>query len=227
MGCTSNNILGFALLISSPRLADPFLICTFCVFRLDEIADSLSHDEIRRLSTRFNAITFHKDICLDLPVELLSHVAEYLDIENFMKAQLVSRAWREKFTSPDFSAEIIKVHFRTKWEMSDLSDPATKTTLAKWLLKAARKHLRRERGHYSSRSTCIYHRGGVPLPSGHYLVHQYNSGRVAYQFEESIIVQCLNRGQSAQPKVFVEENRNPLEWFLGDDLLIAQHIPDR
>ena len=142
-----------------------------------------------------------------------------------MAAQQVSRAWRDKFTSLDFSMGIVKMHFRTQWEQTDLGDPTAKSSLVNWLPKAARKRLRKQRGQYLSMSAYHYQCGGALMPTNCKIEHQYDSGRIAYKYNESIIVQSLNEGRLAQPKVYLEASRIPIrpgEWILSDDFLIAQ-----
>lgn len=223
MGRASNTIVRFSVLICSDSLMGSNLC--FCVSRLDEVADSLSYDEIRRLRTRLNAIMFNRDIFMDLPEELFSHVTEYLELEDLVKAQHISRAWREKFTSPDFSMGLVKKHFRTRWALSDLSDPATKTSLTNWLPKAARQRLRRQRGQFLSQATYHFRRGNAPLVARRRLEPRYESGRVAYRFVDRIVVQSLDRGHLAKPKVYMDKNRTNMsgDWLLADDLLITQN----
>jgi hypothetical protein len=195
--------------------------------RLDNLTDSLSHDEIRYLRTRLNAIKFNKDIFLNLPVELLLHVAKYLDFEDLVITRNVSRAWRDKFSSPDFSMGIIKMHFRSQWKQTDLGDATAKQSLVNWLPKAALKRLRKQRGQYVSMSAYHYQRGGALLPTHFKVEHQYDSGRIAYKFGESILVQSLTEGHLSQPKVYTEVNRIPIqprEWLLSNDVLIAQEL---
>jgi hypothetical protein len=187
----------------------------------------LSHHEIRILRARLNAISFSKDLCLNLPVELLLHVSQYLDLEDLMIARNVSRAWRDKFSSPDFAMGIIKMQFRTQWEQTDLGDAIAKEKLLEWLPKAAMKRLRKQRGQYLSMSAYHYQRGGALMPNHYKIEHQYDSGRIAFKFNESIVVQSLKEGPLAQPKVYLEASRTPIrpgQWILSNDFLVAQGL---
>jgi hypothetical protein len=209
------------------EITQPFwviLIQLSDVFRLDNLTASLSNDEIRQLCTRFNAIQFHTDIFFKVPIEVALLIAEYLSFEDLMTARDVSLAWRHRCSSSDFELKIIKLHFRTQWQQTDLEDTIAKQSLLDWFPKAAMKRVRKLSGGYISMSAYHYHRDGFLPRRLDEVDHQYNSGRIAYLFGNSIVVQNLNRGHLAQPKVYVERNRIGMragEWLLSNDLLVA------
>ena len=144
-----------------------------------------------------------------------------------MVARHVSRSWRYKFSSPDFSVGIIKMHFRTQWEGTDLGDATAKEQLVNWLPKASMKRLRKQRGQYLSMSVYHYQHRGTLMPTHCTIEHQYDSDRIAFKFNESIVIQSLKEGPLAQPKVYLEASRMPLrpgEWILSNDFVVAQGL---
>jgi len=176
----------------------------------------LTKEEIRQLRTRLNAIEFNEDVFSKLPIELLLCLLEYLDFEDIIKTRALSTTWRSIWSSSDFAAGIVKIHFRAQWEQTDLGDETAKRDLVGWLSIAVKKRLRKQSGEYISTSVHAYNRDGA-------LEHQYDSGRFAYRFGQSIKVQSLMDSLS-QPKVYMEENRFPLlpgKWLLSNDLLVA------
>ena len=143
-----------------------------------------------------------------------------------MVARNVSRAWRDTFSSPDFSVGTLKMHFRTQWERADLGDANAKKQLISWLEKASLKRLRKQSGQYLSMSVYHYHyrRGETLVRNQRSIEHQYNSGRIALRMNEGIVVHSLKNGPLAEPKVYLETNRvpiRPLSWILADDFVVA------
>jgi len=198
---------------------------TLSSIRLDKIVETLSHNEIRYLRNRLNSIHFYTDICAHLPVELLLNVSEYLTLEDLMVVRHVSRTWRTKFSSPDFVSGITKMHFRIRWEQTNLNDSAVKEELASWLWKATAIRSRKLRSKSLSMSMFHYHRNGQLLWINSPLDHQYHLGRIAYNYGDGIVVHDLKAGQSSQPAVYLDPSRSPLlsgQWVLSDRFLVAR-----
>lgn len=110
---------------------------------------------------------------------------------------------------------------------TDLGDAAAKQRLADWLPKVVMKRMRKQHGRYLSMSTYHYQRRGNLLPTNYRIEHQYNSGRIAFRFGESLVVQSLNQGYLTHPKVYMDVNRFPIRpggWLLSDEFLIAQEL---
>jgi hypothetical protein len=170
---------------------------------------------------------FHKDVFSELPVELLLNVTNYLGFQDFIVVRNVSRAWRERSSRSDFATEIVKMYFRTEWEQANLGDSTAKQALALWLPGAAVKRMRKQCGQYVSMSAYHYHLRGalLPVPIDFTVEHQYSSGRIAYKFDESLVVHSLNQGHATQPKIYTEPHRIPIRpghWLLSNALLILE-----
>lgn len=196
--------------------------------RLKNLTDSLSKEELRELRMRLNAT--HYDNFSDLPHEIVLHIMEYLDFQELAIARTVRLSWLYTFSSPDFAMGILKFHFRTRWEQTDLKNATAKQALLDWLPRAARKRIRKLSGPDPRTSMSLvgsayhYQLNGRLLPTHYKVEHQYDSGRLAYKFDDRFVVQSLNQGYLTQPKVYAVGNRIPIDegkWFLSNDLLVA------
>jgi len=192
---------------------------------LDSLIASLSSAEIRHLQGRLKAITLQKDVCADLPVELLLYVAEYLDLEDVMRARCVSHQWNERFSSPDFCVGISKLHFRHIWErqykaLGDSDQKLAKQAFANWFPGAAMDRIRKSLGQYSSMSIYHYTWEGMLIQGQPIHDYQYSNGRIAFERDKmTVIVKSLRTGSA---RSFVDDNRSRLsKWLLADDFLIS------
>ena len=186
---------------------------------------SLSHNEVRELQTRLNSIEYKMDIMPVLPMEILLRTVQFLDLEDYVAVCAVSPEWSEAWRSELIVLRVIKIHFRTQWEQTDREDAIAKQGLIKSFPKAAEKRIRKQSGQYISMCGYLYPEDGFLERGQHRVEHQYDSGRVAYTFRERIVVQSLNKGLLAPPKIFADVNRTyipPGKWLLSNDLLIAQ-----
>jgi hypothetical protein len=198
--------------------------------RLDDLVDhGLSIPEIRHLRARLNAVSLNKDIFMNLPNELLLCIVPFLGLEDFLSALSVSRAWNQRFSSPDVCISIIKLHFRSTWETSyscveSGAQERAKTTLSRWLPGAAVKRLRRQHCKYRSVQTIPYGK-----PEREWVRYSqanrdalYNNGRIAVRVDaRTISVQSLIADKP--PRFLMDINREPIEeWLLSDRYLIAQ-----
>jgi hypothetical protein len=197
---------------------------------LETLFQGLTDNEIRHLRSRLNIKTFQKDICGNLPLELLLGVSQYLELEDLKKALSVSRRWNDVFSSSEFHLGIVKLHFAPKWETSYKGlDPeqqrVRQQALHEWLPDAAMKRIRRLHGRYHAMSTYHYSWGDrCPVDLyGRSERPQYCSGRIAYKVADgTIVVRNLRTGFSA---VFADENRVQLsQWLLSDQFILAQTV---
>jgi F-box domain len=186
--------------------------------RLDGLVRHLTVAEIRRLRIQLNAVTIPNDICVEFPTELLSCIAEHLDLEEVIRARAVSRTWNRAFSSADFCIGIIKTHFRPVWEkrykrLSAGQQNVQKEVLRQWLSRAAKDRIRRQHGRYRSTSICQQ----VDYDINDW---QYKNGRIAFRRDSSaFIVKDLRTGSIV---TYLDENRVALgTWLLSDDFLIA------
>lgn len=158
------------------------------------------------------------DICLEFPIELLLCIAEYLELEEVIRARAVSRTWNKTFSTADFCIGIIKTHFRSVWEksyrwLSAGQQSVQKDVLMQWLLAAAKDRIRRRHGRY--RSMLIYRTMDYDIEDW-----QFKNGRLAFRRDSSaFIVRDLRTGSTV---TYMDENRIALgSWLLSDDLLVA------
>lgn len=171
----------------------------------------------------------NNDICVNLPNELLLCVAQFLNLDDLLRARSVSRAWNERFCSPDLCVHFIKLHFRSIWEKSYRSleseaQELAKVTLSKWFPRAAVKRLRRQHGNYRSLTVFRYaklHNRWFEF-GDHTRDALYNSGRIAFRTDSrTIAVQSLTG--DALPKMLMDADRAPIgDWLLSDQFVIAQ-----
>jgi hypothetical protein len=170
------------------------------ILRLDDlIINGLTNNEIRYLRARLGGerFRFTKDICGELPVELLLGVAKHLELEDILRARDVSHKWKCQFSSPDFCVGIIKNRFGGTWDrnynrsMKDLGEiRAEKERLSNWLPSAIKHRLKWKYGKYHQPSHFYYHSlEGTSSPSDK---HQYCNGRVAFREDQGIIVKSLD-----------------------------------
>jgi hypothetical protein len=198
------------------------------ICRLETLLQALTDNEIRHLRPQLNAKTFQKDICGNLPVELLLCISQYLELEDLNRALSVSRRWNEVFSSPDFHLGLVKLHFIQIWATTYKGlDPEKqkirKRTLHNWLPDAALKRIKRLRGRYHSTSEYHYAWGKqCPLVfHDNFDGPQYCKGRVAYKVNEgTIMVRSL---QTEHATIFADENRVRFsKWLLTDQFIVAQ-----
>lgn len=164
---------------------------------------------------------------MNLPSELLLCIVPLLDLKDFLAALAVSRAWNQRFSSPDVCITIVKAKFRSTWEKSYNCLPRkeqelAKTTLSKWLVPAALKRLRRE--HYLFRAEKSFKYGEEETPFfAEYIYAQYNNGMVAYRHSPHAIT--IREVTGDDPPLFVRHpDRVPIEeWLLSDQFFIAQN----
>ena len=159
------------------------------------------------------------------------HIMEYLEFEDYVAAVNVSRAWHDRCRNHKIVMVIIKNHFRTRWEQTDCTNNVAKQELFDWFPEAAEKKWRKLSGECISKSD-------YPYPTEYYAInhalrldeagiaeHQYDSGRIAFRFNERIMIHRLKRGLLALPQIFVNQDRRPIprgKWLLSNDLLLAQ-----
>ena len=206
-----------------------FMPLLIFVLRLDDlVARGLTSNEIRHLTACLNNIRLNKDICSNLPIEILLCVARYLNLEDLLVARSVSRKWNDIFSGEDFSVAIAKLHFPSTWERSfesvdDEGERQVKIRLKDWLPGAARDRIRRNRGIYHSRSTFSYAPRNELEWRYPWIDRQYNYGRIAFRKNRcTIIVKHLALSNAGMQSIFVERNRQALgEWVLSDQFLIA------
>lgn len=208
----------------------PYQSSILTSIRLDDLVDhGLSISEIRYLRDRLLAVPFNKDIFMNLPNELFLSIVPFLGLEDFLSARSVSRAWKEKFSSPDVCTKIVKLHFRSTWQKSYKSvernaQDEAKTTLSQWLPFAATKRLRRQQCKYRLVRVLCY---------GHYdrewatysMANRdamYNDGRIAVRVDaRTISVESLISNKSG--RLYMDPNRQPIEeYLLSDRFLIVQ-----
>ena len=165
----------------------------------DLVTNGLTNDEIRHLIQRLKLEEdrFLKDICGGLPVEILLQIAQFLDVEELIRARRVSRTWNEKFSNPDFCIGVVKIHFRGIWEsdynksLTGADEEAEKLRLAKWLSGACKQRMRRNLGLYIHMETFS------PLTMEHNdetsdHMPQYCNRRVAFKDVDEICVKWLD-----------------------------------
>lgn len=166
---------------------------------------------------------------MHLPNELLLCVVPLLGLDGFLTARMVSRAWNQRFSSPEICISIIKLHFRSTWEGSYNSvrgdaQELAKLTLCKWLPRAAVKRVKRQYGTYSTLSRHAYKSYGQDAMSTTVVgLHtQYNNGRISYSVGGyTLCVQSLIAEDSTQ--FFMDADREFIEeWVLSDRFLITQ-----
>lgn len=168
---------------------------------------------------------------MNLPVELLLCVVQFMELEDFLTARLVSRSWNERFCSPDLCIGAIKVHFRSTWETSykalqgEAQDDA-KARLTGWFTEEAVKRLRRRHCNYRSTTVSPYQR----LLNGK-LIKQplrnrdvmYCNGRMAYRYDEGTVT-FKPLATKGPPRSFKDDDRLPIKsWLLSDQFFIAQN----
>lgn len=167
---------------------------------------------------------------MNLPTELLLYIVPFLGLDVFLTARMVSRAWNERFSSPDVCNCITKLHFRSTWEISRNSagneyQELEKLTLGKWLPSAAQKRVRRQYGTYRSLRRRSYEGcdpqtlSFIPSSSKQTL---YNNGRIAFRVDPNTI--CVQSLATQGSTLFLmDADREPIEeWFLSDRFLITQ-----
>ncbi len=216
----------FRIVISHPNL--PVLTAR----RLQNLVHVLSTSEIRRLRDQLNNIRLSVDIFTKIPVELLLHVADHLNLEDVIKARCVSRTWNQLFSSPDFCIGVIKKHFQLVWQnqlfsMNPTEHSDAKARLQKWFQNAALARIRRQHGQYSSMAVYRYHFEDLrndPLrhPEDPLEERKYCNGRVAFRKSPySFIVKSL---RSNDTWTLMTENRTPMahRWWISDRYLFAQ-----
>lgn len=196
---------------------------------LDElVTNGLTNGEIRHLLQRLNdeKDRFSKDICGELPIELLLCIAKYMDVREIIRARRVSRKWNVIFSNPDFCIGVIKFHFRGSWEsnynksLKGSEKRAEKARLSDWLSRAAKWRMRREQGHYTHMS--LFHFEAAYNNPDLLNDLQYSHGRVAFKSSDRITVKSLD---DSSTMVFVDPDRQKLDkWLLSDELLVAKRF---
>lgn len=168
-----------------------------------------------------------------LPSELRYRLLDYLDLEDSMNLRHVSRSWRSAFTDPEFCLEILKRHFREKFEADyrtlhslyrgkdlKVQEDQTMNKLKVWLEDYAVRRLHRIRGHYHSMA--IYYNETIDI--GTYEVTaepQYSNARIALckDNKRTLVVRCLRSGTQER---FATEGRHVFDqWTLSDKYLVA------
>lgn len=164
----------------------------------DFVNNGLTHNEIRYLRDHLNTefFQFYKDICANLPVELLLWVTKYLELEDLLRARQVSHKWNVQFSTPDFCIGVIKHRFRSTWENDynrSLEDPEhieiQKERLKAWLPRAIKHRLRWGKDRYYDIAQFGYSEA-ISRHARH--LHQYRNGRVAFSTYLGITVIPLN-----------------------------------
>jgi hypothetical protein len=167
---------------------------------------------------QLSSVTLPFDICAEFPTELLLCIAEYLDLEDVIRARSVCRSWNKTFSSSDICIGIIKTHFRPVWEkryrcLDAGQQLVEKEALRQWLSGAANHRIRRQHGRYHSMS--IYHQFDHTIEDW-----QYKNGRVAFKPSSAkFIVRDLRTNLTVN---YMDENRVEFTvWSLSDKFLIA------
>jgi hypothetical protein len=195
---------------------------------LNSLVLALTNTEIRHLRDQLNAIALNKDICGEVPLELLLVIADHLDLEDVIRVRSVSRQWSKRFSHPELCIGIVKKHFRSVWEHQyknvDVSiQDMTKQALQKWLQDAVLERIRRQRGIY--RSMLVYYNnyhGDVSVQQRLNRERQYSNGRVAFLTNRTAITVKSLRDEVID--IFMDENRTPIkDWLLSDKFLLAVH----
>lgn len=198
------------------------------MYRLEDLARVLMHSEIRHLRQQLNLKSFQKDICGNLPIELLLEVCRYLELRDLKTALLVTHRWNEVFSSPEFYCGIAKLHFRSIWEIcyKDLEpeqQQSRNSMLYSWVPDAMSKRMKRLYGKYHAMSKYYYAWGDqCPLElTTAFERPQYCNARVAYRVDETTIM--VRDLRTEQARVFADDNRaNIRKWLLGDKCMVAQ-----
>ena len=190
----------------------------------------MSRWETRYLRDRLNAIPLEYDIPMNLPMELFLNITRFLAFPEILAASAVSRAWKQRFSSPDVCISVVKQNFRSTWENSYNSlareqQDRAKYKLSKWLPRAAAKRFRRQR--YKCRSWKGFEYGknlgpGYTWPGSADLIDGlYSNGMVAFLIDErTITVQSV--AGDGPPRSFRNHDRTPMKvWLLSDRFLIA------
>jgi hypothetical protein len=196
--------------------------------RLNSLVLKLTSTEIRRVRDQLNAIALNKDVCGELPPELLLIIVDHLDLKDIIKLRSVSRNWNKRFSHPEFCIGIVRKHFRSVWEyqyknLNVSAQDVMSGALQKWLQDAILKRIRRLHGSYQSMSVYYnnYH-GDVLVPQRLIRERQYNNGRVAFQPNRTAITVKSLRDDVID--VFMDENRTPIkDWLLSDKFLLVVH----
>jgi len=166
---------------------------------------------------------------MDLPNELLLCIMPYLGLDDFLHARQVSRAWKERLSSPDVSLSLVKKHFRGTWETSlnavkSKAQGLSKASLSKWLPEAAVRRLRRQRCAFRTWHRIPY--GNGPNQSIIFMHTPeevlYNNGRIAFRVNtRTIALQTLLKDEP--PRFLADLDRLPIEeWLLSEQFLITQ-----
>ncbi|ESZ96221.1 hypothetical protein SBOR_3379 [Sclerotinia borealis F-4128] len=82
-------------------------------------SSTLNFGERRILKAHFDGIDFRHDIVANFPVELVTDMMEYLDLEDFMTMRCVSSKWRRQLSNPKIYR---KPHFNV-WSLVEEADP--------------------------------------------------------------------------------------------------------
>lgn len=169
----------------------------------------------------FDGIDLRYDIVGRLPIELVTLVMEYLDLEDFMYMRSVSRQWREKLSNEKLCKSLIKLHLSTTWKVAfnSLEDKDGKLKLVHFFEKCTRL-LKRHRGMYDSVVRYYYPEslhGGFKQDKKTF---QYRSGRIAMRTDPSTIqVNNLRTHSSIQ---YMHGQRYPFDhWLLSNQTLVA------
>lgn len=168
---------------------------------------------------------------MNLPIELFLIITQLLDFQDFLIAFEVSRAWKQRFSSPDVCLNVTKRHFRSTWEnsynsLASKDQELAKYKLSQWLPGAAANRLRRQ--HYKCRSWKSFEYGkdhgpGYIWPGpADFVDGLYNNGTVGFLVtKRTITVQAVTGDE--RPRSFQNPDRAPIEvWLLSDRFLIAQ-----
>lgn len=197
---------------------------------MDQLVDNaLSKAEIRHLRDRLNAITLNLDVFMMLPNDLFLYMIPFLDLQGFLAARSVSRAWNRRFSSSDVCMAVLKENFRYRWEteynsLAGRDQELASGALSRWVLGAAAKRLRRL--NYQCRSWKAFTHADVnkyPYEWSVNLMATYNNGRVAFMLgSDAILIYTL--GVDGPPRIFRKPNRTMIHnWVLLENYLITDY----
>ncbi|EPE27149.1 F-box [Glarea lozoyensis ATCC 20868] len=183
---------------------------------LERLLNSINRNEIRFLQERLLDFKFTKDF-VSLPTELLIHIVDYLELEDFMRIRAVSHRWNDTFSTAEICSIFTKNFFRPYWNAFEYDSQI----LADWLPRAVLKRLQRTNGHHCSVLHGERKTGPSLLAVYDSSRTEYCSGRIAYNYDaQTVAVKNLRTGIEIHLR---EDNREPMnEWKLFDQFLIVK-----